>query len=67
MAAARVAIVGAGPAGLCALRRLLVDHPSSFDPVVFERNDSIGGVWLYTEDTDKIPLHSAIYCSMRWV
>lgn len=42
-----VAIIGAGPAGLSAVRALHTN--STFDIVVYERNDDIGGVWYYPE------------------
>lgn len=63
---AKIAVIGAGPAGLCALRHMLHSSDSRcFSPVAFERNACIGGVWLYTNDTSKVPLHSAVYDSMR--
>ena len=61
----RIAVVGAGPAGLCALRHLLCHHAETVEPIAFERNDRIGGVWLYTDNICKTPLHSAVYDSMR--
>lgn len=38
----RVAVIGAGPAGLAATRYLV---SQGFDPVVFERTAAIGGQW----------------------
>ncbi len=38
----RVAIIGAGVAGLCAARQLIA---AGFDCTLFERNDTPGGVW----------------------
>src|SRR5687768_9661717 len=38
----RVAVVGAGPAGIAALRALT---RAGFDAVAFERGSRIGGVW----------------------
>src|SRR5918997_4910415 len=38
----RVAVVGAGPSGLAALRALTA---AGFDAVAFERGRRIGGVW----------------------
>lgn len=63
--ATEVAVIGAGPAGLCALKHMLHSTDSGrFAPVAFERNAHVGGVWLHTSDTSKVPLHSAVYDSM---
>ena len=43
----RLAIVGAGPAGLAALRALTA---RGFDAVAFERRPCIGGVWALHDD-----------------
>src|SRR5215207_7339355 len=51
----RVAVVGAGPAGLVAARFL---RSEGFDPVLFEQGAGIGGQWSGD------PLHSGIWPSM---
>ncbi|XP_061180444.1 dimethylaniline monooxygenase [N-oxide-forming] 4-like [Saccostrea echinata] len=60
----RVAVIGAGPAGLCCLKHLC-DNLSIFEPVAFERNFWPCGLWNYTDQTNKddfgLPTHSAIY------
>ena len=43
----RLAIVGAGPAGLATLRALTA---RGFDAVAFERRPCIGGVWALHDD-----------------
>ncbi|HYH58709.1 MAG TPA: NAD(P)-binding domain-containing protein [Thermoleophilaceae bacterium] len=43
----RLAIVGAGPAGLAALRAL---RARGFDAVAFERRPCVGGVWALRDD-----------------
>ncbi|KAG8224378.1 hypothetical protein J437_LFUL005200 [Ladona fulva] len=62
-----VLVVGAGAAGLCAARHLSANEIFSFE--VFERYESIGGMWVYSEDLNKdefkLPVHSSIYKSMR--
>jgi cation diffusion facilitator CzcD-associated flavoprotein CzcO len=52
----KVAIVGAGPAGLVLARYL---KSEGFTPVIFEQGDSVGGQW--TGDTR----HSGAWASMR--
>ena len=63
----RVCVIGAGAAGLCAARHLL--HHTSFQPVVFEQTDVVGGTWVYTDEvgTDQHgnPVHSSMYKSLR--
>jgi dimethylaniline monooxygenase (N-oxide forming) len=58
----KVGIIGAGPAGLCAIK-----HSIAFDcnVIAFEQNDTIGGTWNYTDKTEKdkfgIDVHSSMY------
>ncbi|KAM7397475.1 hypothetical protein PAMA_005663 [Pampus argenteus] len=65
----RVAVVGAGAAGLCAARHILA-HPDRFGPpVVFELSDDIGGTWCYEERVgtkdDGRPILSSMYRNLR--
>ncbi|XP_061179580.1 uncharacterized protein LOC133188220 [Saccostrea echinata] len=64
----RVAVIGAGPAGLCCLKHLC-DNLNIFEPVAFERNFWPCGLWNYTDQTIKddfgLPIHSALYNSLR--
>ncbi len=62
---AKVAVIGGGPAGLCALKHMLNDYGDVLEPVAFERGERIGGQWAYTEDTSQQPLQSAVYENMR--
>ncbi|KAF5207774.1 Flavin-containing monooxygenase fmo gs-ox-like [Thalictrum thalictroides] len=67
----KVAVIGAGAAGLVAARELRIeDH----QVVVFERNNRIGGVWVYDPTIESDPLgvdpsrtivHSSLYDSLR--
>uniref|UniRef100_A0AAR5NXM6 Flavin-containing monooxygenase n=1 Tax=Dendroctonus ponderosae TaxID=77166 RepID=A0AAR5NXM6_DENPD len=58
----KIGIVGAGAAGLAALRHSL---QQGHECVVFEKTDKIGGTWNYTDDLDVdsygLPVHSSMY------
>lgn len=62
----RVCVIGAGPSGLAAIKNLQEQGVS--DITVFEKNNQIGGNWVYDEDND----HSSVYetthiiSSKRW-
>lgn len=45
----RVAVIGAGPQGLCALKNLLEE---GFDATLLEARDQIGGIWAFSEDVE---------------
>src|SRR4051812_7167485 len=45
----RVAVIGAGAAGLVAAREL---RREGHAPMVFERTDGVGGTWVYEDDAD---------------
>ncbi|XP_014663157.1 PREDICTED: flavin-containing monooxygenase FMO GS-OX-like 2 [Priapulus caudatus] len=64
LAITRVAVIGAGAAGICASRFLAARH-DIFDHVVYELSESIGGTWVYTDRTGKdehgFNIHSSMY------
>ena len=72
-----VCIIGAGAAGLCALRHFTTTkihlenedkEVLAFNPVVcFEQIDQIGGTWVYNEQVGTVekPVHSSMYRDMR--
>lgn len=67
----RVAVIGAGAAGLCAARHIL-SRPHVFaSPVVFELTDKVGGTWSYDERVGTYdngrPIHSSMYRDLRCV
>ncbi|KAF7650377.1 hypothetical protein LDENG_00126770 [Lucifuga dentata] len=65
----RVAVVGAGSAGLCAARHILSRQKVFALPVVYELSDSVGGTWCYDErvgkDDNGRPIHSSMYRDLR--
>lgn len=62
----RIAVVGAGTAGLCAARRAL---ENGFLVTVYEQADEIGGTWIYTDQVGQneygIDVHSSMYQGLR--
>ena len=62
-----VGIIGAGAAGLCALRHVL--NTEGLTPLIWEQSRVIGGTWVYTDkiETDEfgLPLHSSMYKNLR--
>ncbi|KAK9417860.1 putative Flavin monooxygenase-like protein [Seiridium unicorne] len=54
---ATIAVVGAGPAGVAALKNLLDE---GFDVTAFERRPQVGGVWTASEHPDHV---SSISCT----
>ena len=66
----KVAVVGAGAAGLVALRHLNTNFNNcKISAVAFEQSPQVGGTWFYTESTglDKngLPIHSSMYKNLR--
>jgi phytoene dehydrogenase-like protein len=63
----KIAIIGAGGAGLCAGRHCL-EKNFSFD--IFEQTGNVGGTWNYTEcigrDENGVPVHSSMYQGLRF-
>lgn len=62
----RVGVVGAGAAGLCAIK-----HSLSFgcDVIAFEQTENVGGTWVYSEltgdDKHGNGIHSSMYEGLR--
>lgn len=67
-----MAVVGGGAAGLAAARELRAEGHT---PVVFERGDDVGGVWVYDPrvevddvtgtDPNRARVHGSMYASLR--
>ncbi|OTF69864.1 hypothetical protein BLA29_002250 [Euroglyphus maynei] len=64
----RVCIIGAGAAGLCALRHLSM-RSDRFILTAFEQDDNVGGTWKFTEHVgttpDGLPVHSSMYKNLQ--
>lgn len=69
MRGCRVAIVGAGAAGLCAARHTLARPKVFASPVVFEQTERVGGTWFYEDIVEEIDsgrhIHSSMYRDLR--
>ena len=50
----RIAVIGAGPSGITALKNLL---DQGLDAVTFDRNNEVGGNWIYSETES----HSSVF------
>uniref|UniRef100_A0A3Q3WGM7 Flavin-containing monooxygenase n=1 Tax=Mola mola TaxID=94237 RepID=A0A3Q3WGM7_MOLML len=65
----RVAVVGAGAAGLCVARHILSRLNHFAPPVVFELTGNVGGTWCYDErvgtNDNGRPIHSSMYRDLR--
>ncbi|TDH05397.1 hypothetical protein EPR50_G00142510 [Perca flavescens] len=65
----RVAVIGAGAAGLCAARHILSRVNRFAPPVVYELTDKVGGTWCYDERVGTYPngrpIHSSMYRDLR--
>ena len=54
----RVAVIGAGAAGLCAAKNLLA---RGVDVVVYEIGTCIGGLWVYNNDSGLAPAYKSLH------
>ena len=54
----RVAVIGAGAAGLCAARHLLA---RGVDVVVYELGSCIGGLWVFNNDNGIAPAYQSLH------
>lgn len=65
----RVAVVGAGAAGLCAARHFLARQDLFAPPVLFEVTKNVGGTWVYEERVghydNGLPVQSSMYRDLR--
>lgn len=66
----RVCVLGAGAAGICALRHLSGEtFREHFETVCYEQTDKLGGTWNYVEEVGKdkfgLPIHSSMYRDLK--
>uniref|UniRef100_UPI004047B775 flavin-containing monooxygenase n=1 Tax=Pseudomonadota TaxID=1224 RepID=UPI004047B775 len=54
----KIAILGAGAAGLCAAKHLTTN---GFDVTVFEKGTQIGGLWVYENDNGLSPAYRSLH------
>lgn len=63
----KIAVIGAGIMGISALRRL--SENNRFLLTCFERNYDLGGLWVYTDQTENDvygrKINSAIYSNLQ--
>lgn len=66
----KVCIIGAGATGLTSLKQF-TDNLDDFEPVAFEKNSDVGGLWIYTDSTTVdehgLPVHSSMYKYLRYI
>jgi len=55
---ARIAVIGAGAAGLCAAKHLLGDGHAV---VIYELGSCIGGLWVYENDNGLSPAYASLH------
>ncbi|XP_055952147.1 uncharacterized protein LOC129988065 isoform X2 [Argiope bruennichi] len=64
----KVAVIGAGAAGLCAGRHLIAE-PNLFQFDIYEQQDDVGGTWRFSthigQDQYGLPVHSSMYKNLR--
>lgn len=61
-----IAVIGAGPSGLLSAKHALADE---HEVTVYEQQEELGGVWVYTDQIGKnkygVDIHTAMYKGMR--
>lgn len=65
MSISNIAVIGAGLSGLCAAKHSLQE---GFKVTIYEQNDTIGGIWYYTDDGRNkfdVAIHTPMYQELR--
>lgn len=61
----KIAIIGAGPSGLCSARHLTA-MPGGVNVKIYEQGTQVGGTWIYTAERDESNgVHSSMYKNLR--
>ncbi|XP_076245742.1 senecionine N-oxygenase isoform X1 [Calliopsis andreniformis] len=64
----KIAVIGAGSAGLAALRHC-VSGTYDCEVICYEKTDQVGGTWVYREETGVdqygLPIHTSMYKNLR--
>lgn len=64
----KICVIGAGAAGLCAVRHLATNL--IFEVTAYEQTNDVGGTWVYKEqvglDENDLPIHSSMYQNLRF-
>lgn len=66
----RIAIIGAGAAGLAALRQCSSEsNRENIEVICYEQAGEVGGTWIYVPEVGKdsygLPIHSSMYKSLK--
>jgi NAD(P)-dependent dehydrogenase (short-subunit alcohol dehydrogenase family) len=56
----RIAVIGAGAAGLCAAKHL---KAKGFEVTIFELGSRVGGLWVYGNDNGTSPAYASLHCN----
>lgn len=61
-----IAVIGAGPSGIISAKNAI---DQGHNVTIFEKTGTLGGVWYFTEKTDKdeygVEIHSPMYRYLR--
>lgn len=53
----KICVIGGGPSGLVAIKHCI---DNEFEVIAFEKQDELGGAWIYTDETG-VEVHSSMY------
>ena len=56
----RVAVIGGGLSGISAARHLLGE---GIEPIIFEKRDRLGGLWIYSDDPNNGKMYASLCCN----
>lgn len=51
--------------------KLVADQIKKFEPIAFDRNADVGGLWIYTDETEVdeygLQVHSSMYKNLKYI